>query len=121
MILKTTVTPRIELRVDGQLFMSGVSVPENSLKFYEPVFEWLGEYKKAPASKIRFEMAIDYLNTASTRALVDIIYELKKLVSDVNQLELIWGYETGDEDMLEFGKELEILADVKIGFRAVSR
>ncbi|MBK6527482.1 MAG: DUF1987 domain-containing protein [Crocinitomicaceae bacterium] len=114
-LARTTVTPLIDFQPDGKFLMQGVSVPENSLNFYSGVFEWLEEFKKLNPEKICFELFMEYLNTSSTRSLVDIVVKLKSMKSA--ELLICWQYESGDDDMLEFGKELELLTGVKIEYK----
>lgn len=120
-IPKTTTTPEIKFYPDGNLYMEGISVPENSLNFYTPIFNWLKELAEVEKEGICFRMYLEYLNTSSTRSLVDIIFELKKMTISSEQLKIIWQYEMDDDDMHEFGEELEILTKVKIEFEEVNK
>jgi len=58
----------------------------------------------------------EYLNTASNRALVEVLkviskYKLKRIPVEVN-----WFYETEDEDSKELGEDIESCVDIKFNF-----
>lgn len=118
---QTTTTPYIKFNPDGNFYMKGISVPENPLAFYKPLFTWLKNFAQKPSKELNFVMYLEYLNTSSTRVLVDIIYELKEVYKNTNGLKLIWQFEKEDEDMKEFGEEMEILTNLKITFEELKR
>ena len=88
---------------------SGVSIPENSIEFYEPVIAWIHEYAKDPKpnSKISFKLA--YLNTSSLQAIYDVLISLEN-----KSVEVEWYYLSDDADMKEIGEDFQNAVNVKI-------
>jgi hypothetical protein len=109
-------TPSITLVADsGVLEIKGKSIPENSIEFYRPVFEWLDAYSLAPAPKTEFKVRLEYFNTSSSKCLLDIFRRLETLsLSGKSQVKVSWYYEADDEDMMEAGEDYQAL--VKIPF-----
>ena len=72
-IKKTKYTLAVDFDVhEGILKMSGSSYPENALEFFKPIFECLKNYIAEHNKKLSLELDIDYLNTSSTKCLLDI-------------------------------------------------
>jgi hypothetical protein len=113
---RTVNTPELSFGTDGNFRMAGVSVPENSLRFYEPVFTWLTEFFKTNPQTVNIDLLLHYLNTSSTRALIDILVKVKEEAPAHCLIKVVWYYEEGDEDMLEFGNELQILCKLPLQF-----
>jgi hypothetical protein len=104
----TFATPSVKFYPDGNLYIGGRSLPENSVKFYGPVFEWIRSFK---GKFISLEVRFDYLNTASSKQVYDLFMILKENTS-VQKVNVNWYYEEGDEECYEFGRELEGLTSL---------
>jgi hypothetical protein len=57
----------------GILQMSGESYPENSFEFYAPVLRWLSDFLKQHRGTVVFIVHVSYLNTGSTKCMMDIL------------------------------------------------
>jgi hypothetical protein len=90
----------------GKLFMGGSSLPENVIEFFNPIMQWLDEYKNNRSISTTVEFNFEYLNTASTNMMARIIESLQDLNSSDNNFSITWCYTTGDYDMKELGMEL---------------
>lgn len=90
----------------GRLFMGGSSLPENVIEFFNPIMQWLDEYKNNVSASTSVEFNFEYLNTASTNMMARIIESLQELKSYNNDISITWCYATGDYDMKELGMEL---------------
>ncbi len=116
-IKATEQTPELEFKLNGYLKIQGVSLPENIFTFYNEVVDWIELYKKTSLpKKIDFVLNLEYFNTASSEMLVRIIKRIigfKELGSDVN---IIWFYEKGDDDLIEEGEKLQELVKFKFDF-----
>ncbi|HQQ93126.1 MAG TPA: DUF1987 domain-containing protein [Bacteroidia bacterium] len=116
-IASTNSTPEIDFRPNGELFMTGVTYPEDAFKFYEPVSKWLKDFKNSlPKNKIVLNIELDYVNTASLRILIDLINTVNSYKA-TNEVEMFWKYE--DEDNLEFGHDVERITNSKFNFVAI--
>ena len=86
----------------------GNSMPENARSFYEPIIAWLDKYAESPNPVTEIIFQMNLLNTSSTKLFIDIIKKINKIVesgnSDVN---IIWYYNYGDDDIQEVGVEFK--------------
>jgi hypothetical protein len=110
---ETSKTPKLSFdRKTGKFLMSGRSIPENSIEFYRPLFEWLDDYVKNPSDKTIFDIKLEYFNTSSSKCLVEIFRRLERI--DNNSVVINWFYEEDDEDMQESGEDFKEIIDIPI-------
>jgi hypothetical protein len=108
LIEQTDDSPRILLDPVDKLFeISGKSLPEDVLEFYQPVLDWLNAYRKAPDSKTTFSVRLIYFNTASSKMIMDIFLIFEEMVEEGHEVLIKWHSHLKDEDMQEAGKEFE--------------
>ena len=101
---KSEDTPGVILnKLENQFEFHGTSIPENTKKFYEPIFEWLKEYQKNPNNETVVNFKMTYFNTSSTKSILDIMIEFKELAKKGNMLIINWYFSSDDEDMYEAG------------------
>ena len=106
-------TPSISFESTGMLEMKGKSIPENSLEFYRPVFEWLDNYTQSPAPKTELKISLEYFNTSSSKCLLDILRRLETInLSGKSEVKVSWFYDADDEDMMEAGEDYQALVKV---------
>jgi hypothetical protein len=77
--------------------------------------EWLKEYQQTPNPKTVFDFSLDYLNTASSKQIFEVIMMINK-ISAVSDVTLRWHYDSIDEDMLGLGKRFSHLVNIKFEF-----
>ena len=76
----TPKTPSIDLNhLTGELILSGKSIPENSAKVYEPVFNWATEYILNARPTTNLRLNLEYFNTASSLWLAKILKVLIRI------------------------------------------
>ncbi len=110
----SNVAPKVEFDPEKKYFeISGRSRPENCREFFEPILNWIDDFKAEVFSKgedYRFEATmtfkLDYFNSSSAKFVLDILNSLNELNLKGHNLAINWYYEDGDEDMLEAGEEL---------------
>ena len=114
-------TPSITLGADdGKLVIKGKSIPENSLEFYRPVFEWLDSYSQSPAPSTTLKVALEYFNTSSSKCLLDIFRKLEAInLSGRSEVKVDWEYDSDDEDMMEAGEDYKALVKVPFELNAI--
>jgi hypothetical protein len=100
---------------EGKFIMEKSSLPENAVEYYSPVLEWLKEYQQTPNPKTVFDFSLDYLNTASSKQIFEVIMMINK-ISAVSDVTLRWHYDSIDEDMLGLGKRFSHLVNIKFEF-----
>ena len=114
----TEDTPLIDFNVDGGKFeISGRSLPEDAVSFYNPVLEWLDSYYGgSPLSETVFDFKLEYFNTASSKLVLDLFMKLEEHASQGNSTKVNWYYFEDDEDMQEAGEEFAELVEVPFEF-----
>lgn len=112
-------TPKVILdKEKGKFEISGQSLPEDVMGFYEQVFKWMNEYLKLPNKKTEFNFRLMYFNSASSKVILDILNLLEELSLRGFDVEIFWHYLEMDEDMLATGKEFNKM--LKLPFHFVS-
>ena len=104
----TANTPFVSLnQANGELEFRGKSIPENTIKFYGPVKQWLDNYAGSPCADTHLNIYLEYFNTSSAKIIIEM---LKKMVGLNNEgktrLKVSWKYDANDTDMLEAGEDM---------------
>lgn len=90
----------------------GKSCPENVVEFYQPILDWLEEYKANALDKTVFEFRLQYYNTASSKVLFVIMQKLESIFESGKEVLIKWYYPEDDEALEEAGEEYDDLIDV---------
>jgi hypothetical protein len=107
-IYKTPKTPQVNFnQTDGVLFISGVSVPENSMEFYGTLIKWGSEYIKSPAKTTILTFKLSYINTSSLQFIYDLLMLLDSINGKTSKVNIEWYYLNEDEDMKEMGEDFK--------------
>lgn len=110
LIEQTKSTPAIHFDpVGNQLSIKGQSYPENSFKFYEPIFAWLDEYlaqvEQQVTARINFHMP--YVNTSSSKCLMMLLEKLENAHQNGKQVGVLWYYDPENETALECAEDFK--------------
>jgi SiaC family regulatory phosphoprotein len=106
-IEKTKYTMGINFDKDtGILEMSGSSYPENALEFFGPIIQWIRDYSSQFNKNIDLNIRLNYLNTSSTKCILDIFEMLDQYHKSGGHVKINWHYAKNDEDIMETGEEL---------------
>jgi hypothetical protein len=105
-ISPTKNTSEVILDPKGTIKLTGRLIPENAENFFNPIEDWLNEYFKNPADITTVEIRLEYINSAGTMYLHDIIHKITyiHLQKNTNKFIINWHYKDEDEDMLETGR-----------------
>ena len=117
-ISPTKNTPEVILDPKGTIKLTGRLIPENAEDFFNPIEEWINEYFNNSAEITCVEICIEYINSAGTKYLLDIIHRITHvhLNKNINKFIINWYYNDEDEDMLEKGKIFSSNLDVPFNF-----
>ncbi|UII28707.1 DUF1987 domain-containing protein [Fulvivirga maritima] len=96
----------------GKLSIVGRSFMEDTAPFHQAIVGWLRTYFQSPQKETFLDLEMEYLNTSSTKMLLDILFELNKFFIFGNKIMVRWKYDPDDEDMAELGKEIADMVDV---------
>jgi hypothetical protein len=98
----TKYSPYIELDDTlGSLKIIGESYPENALELFLPLLNKVDSYFAIGKRKLAIELQIDYLNTSSSKMLIDLICKLSDYFDKGNQISAVWTYPEDDDDYRE--------------------
>jgi hypothetical protein len=98
----------------GILLISGRSIVENAVRYYDPLVEWVSEYCQNPATNTELHLKLEYFNTSTSKYLLSIIEHLQEIYSEGKDVEIFWYYV--DEDMEELGEDYKAMIDIPFKF-----
>jgi hypothetical protein len=90
----------------GKCKLSGSSYPENSIIFFKPLVNWIKEYAKQGKGEIILDISVTYINTSSTKCLLDIFELLETYHKKNGNIKINWYYPEDEDDLMETGEEL---------------
>lgn len=106
LIEATSDTPFVYLDKNSSKFqIQGASLPPNIFDFYKPVLEWFKEYSQDPNEETNLELKFEYLNSSSTKMILNIISHLEVIKNNGMKVGVTWYYEFGDMEMKEMGED----------------
>lgn len=116
-IKETEDSPRIEFDYDTKVFeISGRSLPENAIGFYEPVLRWLEQYAAVPLEMTIMSFKLEYFNTSSAKQLAKVLLLLEKLSEKGHKVVINWYYQKEDTDMYASGNRFSKLISLNFSF-----
>ena len=109
----TSKTPYVKLDGEsGIVEINGRSIPENSVEFYKPLIDWLDKYGNAPLQMTSINIQLEYLNTSSSKCILDLFKRLELFKKKGHEVEVNWYYEEDDEDMFEAGEDYQSIINI---------
>ena len=117
LIDRTNKTPEVHFNYEkGELFLGGISIPENTVDFYHKLMYWITQYSREPKQKTTVIVKFEYFNTSTSVVLLNIF----RMLSDTKtELEINWYYEEDDTEMLEVGNDYERMLDINYNLIAI--
>lgn len=116
LIESTSDTPKVVLDADSNTFeISKRCFPEDALRFFAPIHEWLNSYSLHPNKNTNFHIRLEYYNTATSKQLYKLLALLKD-ISEKNEVAVYWHYHTTDTDMQASGERYSKLLDFELRF-----
>ncbi len=104
----------------GMLKIIGRSIPENPVKFYQPIENWIRDYLSSNPNSLTFFIHLDYLNTHSTECVLILMKRLEKYYnSSGKSVKIIWNFDEDDEDMETLGEDLASIVKVPFEHKEV--
>lgn len=103
-------TPFVFLDPSGRFEITGVSISENSSRFYSPITGWVDTYCENPAALTEVYCNIEYMDSGSFGFINLLMEKLNRVhESGKGKVHLKWAYENDDLDMEEYGYDLQKL------------
>jgi hypothetical protein len=91
----------------GFLSFTGRSILTDPKIFFEPVNDWVGKYLRKPAVETVVNIKLEYIDTASTQALYQILRQLNSVRKKGLAFKVNWYIEDEDPEMKELGEMIE--------------
>jgi hypothetical protein len=121
LILATDESPQILFDPSrGILDISGKSLPEDINMFYAPLEDAVIEYVKNPLPNTTINFDLLYLNSSSTKRILEIITHLEPIQKQGFTVTLNWFYGQFDDDMREEGEGFAVLTELPVNIIAKS-
>jgi hypothetical protein len=111
----TKKTPEIRASKNGIIKIAGRSIPEDPMKFYEPLSRWIEEYAKNPAPQTEVHVQLEYFNSGTSKILITLLRQLVEL-KPRSDVKIKWCYESGDDDIYERGDYFSSLLETEFEF-----
>ncbi len=112
-IKQTSHYPQVILDEKSGVFeISGRSLPEQVTKLYSPILDWLEEYTSTSHKQTTLNISLDYVNSSSTKYLLQILKTLNEYFNKGNKVLINWYFDEYDEDFEEFGNTYAELLDL---------
>jgi hypothetical protein len=104
---------------NGSMFLSGDSYPENSFELFGPVIQWVDEYLASTRQSLALTLELQYLNTSSVKAVMDIFDLLEAAHADGQDVSVTWYYDSRNERVGELAEEFK--EDCTFPFTVIGR
>jgi hypothetical protein len=122
---ETDNSPKVHLDANNHcLEFEGDSRPEDVLKFYTPITNWLNDYQahlsrlSSNITDLTCNFKFDYFNSSSAKVIMDIIIKIGDINDNNTNVNIIfnWFYFEADEDLLDAGEEFEELLGISFNY-----
>jgi hypothetical protein len=100
----TSDLPSITLdKSDATFEIAGASFPEDARDFYQPVLDWIDDFRQEPLGELNLCFKLTYYNTSSSKMIHSIFEKFENIYESGCKLSIEWHYDPDDEDMYEAG------------------
>jgi hypothetical protein len=100
----------------GIMRLVGRSTPENAEDFYGPLVKWLLEYSENACDLTEFHFRFEYFNTTSSKSVLQILRIMERIYKEGHNINILWYYETDDDDMMECGEDFQSIVRIPFEF-----
>jgi len=112
-IQATRDTPEVIFDPKNKRFeITGNSFPEDTTKFFFPIFDWIEKYRQSPNKTTHLVCKLDYFNSSSAKMLYNLFIEFEKLKEYETDVKISWYFEPEDKLIEEKGLEYKGILDI---------
>jgi len=120
-LTQTFKTPEVDFDSEtGNLKLSGRIFPENPKEFFMPLLDWIKIYSIQPAALTTLILNLTYFNSSSNEYIFRCCKLIEAMADLGNEAQIVWEYETDDDDMRQMGEDYKELLKIKFDIKAVS-
>ena len=109
----TSKTPEVDF-TPGVVQLSGRSIPEDAVAFYQPLLRWIQQYIEKPEKFTKVNFRIEYINSGSNRFIFAILKFFDDCYKKGNDVAITWYFEEDDDTIKSLGKDFQSLLSVPI-------
>lgn len=91
----------------GMLEIGGESYPENSHEFFGPIVQWIDRYLESPHDPTTFRVTLSYMNTSSTKYMIDILDRLEEAHEAGRTVSVEWYCDADNDRAVDTVEELK--------------
>ena len=105
---------------NGLLKIIGRSIPENPVKFYQPIEVWLIDFIASNPDNLELYIYLDYLNTHSTECILILLKKIETYFKNANKnVKVSWCFDEDDEDMQGLGEDLASITGIPFEYKEI--
>jgi len=95
--------------LENRLSLRGEAFPEDAGAFFAPLLRLLAAHcESSRGQELQVEFQLDYFNTSSAKALMNMIQLLETAARGGTKVHLRWCFQKEDEVMREFGEDFSM-------------
>jgi len=120
-IEQTKSTPRVDFDNESRVFtIKGQSYPENSFKFYEPIFQWLDAFFEQTHNDhlISLEIRLPYINTSSSKCILMLLEKFEEAHQNGRTVVVNWYYDEENESEMECAQDFKEFVELEFNLIA---
>lgn len=107
-LIITSTDKSLEVDISyGILNFTGRSILTDPKIFFDPIISWVNKYMKQPAEETVVNIKLEYIDTASTQSLYQVLRQLNSLKKQGLVFMVNWYVEDEDPEMKELGEMIE--------------
>ncbi len=100
--------------VEGVLSLEGRSLLESAEEVFDKMNKWFNEYINNPRPVTTINIALEYFNSSTAKALIRFLIISKKLE---NKSKLTINFYYDDENVLEYGRDFSDVIGIPFNFK----
>lgn len=102
-------SPKVSFDTSSNVFeITGDSFGEDTLRFFNPIVDWLQRYLKQNNRFIEFNIQMNYLNTSSFKRFNEILAMLERYYMATKTLVKInWICNQDDDEIIDYGEDIK--------------
>jgi hypothetical protein len=115
-------TPKIDFNPENRvLVVEGQSYPENSFKFYDPIFQWLDAFFADidDDELIKMEISLPYINTSSSKCILMLLEKLEEACNNGRNICINWYYDKDNESEMECAQDFKEFVELEFNLIAL--
>lgn len=117
-IRPTVNTPYVILDPEGLIELKGRLIIRDPSEIFNAINSWIAEYFKDPGLETSVSFELEYINSAGTKSLLDMV-EMLRLNCKDRKLNVKWFYEKPDEDIFDKGSFISSITGLKFEFHEI--